>query len=141
MWPNKQLQLSSIGLENFLAFAGDLDSADPVDFQGFPKYDLTKPSDDTWLIEIALAGYKKEDILIEHKDGKLIVSSEKINTVSDKHPVRVIHKGLTKKAFMRTFALADTIIVEGASFTDGILSISLKEILPDEKKPKRININ
>lgn len=125
----------SIGLNDFFNFAENfIESED----SGFPKYNILKPTDSTWIIEIALAGYAKEDINIEHKDGVLTVSHQKPKTTEKP---KYLHHGITKKSFSKQFAVAETVIVKNATFKDGLLSIELEEILPEEKKAKKIQIN
>jgi len=128
----------SIGLDDFINFAESF----PFDFEEptFPKYNIVKPTDSTWIIEMALAGYNKQDIDIEHKDGVLTISHKKPKAVAVEKP-KVIHQGITKKSFSKQFAVAETVIVKNATFKDGLLSIDLEEILPEEKKAKKIQIN
>jgi molecular chaperone IbpA len=128
----------SLGLDDFFKFAESF----PIDFEEpkFPSYNILKPTDSTWLIEMALAGYSKQDIDIEHKDGVLTVSHKKPKATDIKQP-KVLHQGITKKSFAKQFAVAETVIVKSATFTDGLLSIELEEILPEEKKAKKIQIS
>jgi molecular chaperone IbpA len=127
----------SIGLNDFFNFAENfIESEDSA----FPKYNILKPTDSTWIIEMALAGYSKEDIDIEHKDGVLTVSHQKPKATSIEKP-KYLHRGITKKSFSKQFAVAETVIVKNATFKDGLLSIDLEEILPEEKKAKKIQIS
>jgi molecular chaperone IbpA len=87
---------------------------------------------------MALAGYKKEDINITHENGVLTVSHVKPKAEFSK--AKVIHNGITKKSFSKPFAVADSVIVESATFVDGLLTISLKDTTPEPKKNK-IEIN
>jgi molecular chaperone IbpA len=127
----------SIGLNDFFNFAENfIESEDSA----FPKYNILKPTDSTWIIEIALAGYAKQDIDIEHKDGVLTVSHKKPKDKDIEKP-NYLHRGITKKSFSKQFAVAETVIVKNATFKDGLLSIDLEEILPEEKKAKKIQIS
>lgn len=128
----------SIGLNDFFNFAESF-NFDTED-SGFPKYNILKPTDSTWIIEMALAGYAKQDIDIEHKDGVLNVSHKKPKATDIEKP-KVIHQGITKKSFSKQFAVAETVVVKNATFKDGLLAIELEEILPEEKKAKKIQIN
>lgn len=127
----------SIGLNDFFNFAENfIESEDSA----FPKYNILKPTDSTWIIEVALAGYAKQDIDIEHKDGVLTVSHKKPKDKDIEKP-NYLHRGITKKSFSKQFAVAETVIVKNATFKDGLLSIDLEEILPEEKKAKKIQIS
>jgi len=127
----------TIGLNDFFNFAENfIESEDSA----FPKYNILKPTDSTWIIEMALAGYAKEDINIEHKDGVLTISHQKPKATSIEK-TKYLHRGITKKSFSKQFAVAETVIVKNAAFKDGLLSIELEEILPEEKKAKKIQIN
>ena len=142
MWTNttytiKQLRPISLGLDDFFNFAENF----PFDIEEpkFPKYNILKPTDTTYLIEMALAGYPKSGIDIENKDGVLTVSYKK-ETEDIKKP-KVLHQGITKKSFSKSFALAETIVIKEANFIDGLLTISLEDVIPEDKKPTKIKIN
>ena len=136
----KQLKPLSLGLDDFFNFAENYPCEEAE--STFPKYNILKPTENTYRIEIALAGYNKKDIEIIHKDGVLTVSYSKTKSMPDKavKEPTTIYQGLTKKSFTKNFAIADTIVVMGAFFIDGILQIDMEEILPEEKKAKRIEI-
>jgi molecular chaperone IbpA len=127
----------AIGLNDFFNFAENFIESDD---SGFPKYNILKPTDSTWIIELALAGYAKQDIDIEHKDGVLTVSHQKPKATGTEKP-KYLHHGITKKSFSKQFVVAETVIVKTATFKDGLLSIELEEILPEEKKAKKIQIS
>ena len=91
------------------------------------------------MIEMALAGFSKNDIKIETSDGVLIIKSTKKNTGSDGKN-ETVHKGISQRNFMRKFTLSDDIIVKSADMENGMLSIKLERVLPDHKKPKLIQI-
>ena len=133
----KQLRPISLGLDDFFNFAENF----PFDVEEpkFPKYNILKPTDTTYLIEMALAGYPKAGIDIQNKDGVLTVSYKK-ETEDIKQP-KVLHQGITKKSFSKSFALAETIVIKEANFVDGLLTISLEDVIPEDKKPTKIKIN
>ncbi len=102
----------------------------------YPPYNIVKIDEDHYTIEIAVAGFNESDIEIELKDGVLNVFAEK----ADKDEGDYLHKGISARAFRRSFTLSDTIIVNGADLVNGILAIELENVIPDEKKPRKIEI-
>ena len=98
---------------------------------GFPPYNIRKGGDYTYVIEMALAGFSKDDIEIEVADGLLTIRSIKENDENDNPLYR---------EFNRKFTLADDIVVNDASLENGMLKIDLEQIVPEEKKPRKITI-
>ena len=98
---------------------------------GFPPYNIRKDGDLNHVIEMALAGFSKDDI-----EGVLTVRSMKENTDDDSN----VYRGISYRKFNRKFTLADDIVVNNAKLENGLLTISLEQIIPDEKKPKLIKI-
>ena len=103
---------------------------------GFPPYNIRKGGDYTYAIEMALAGFSKDDIEIEVAEGLLAVRSIKENDENDSN----IYRGISYRKFNRKFTLADDIVVKDASLENGMLEITLERIVPDEKKPRKIKI-
>jgi molecular chaperone IbpA len=101
----------------------------------YPPHNVVKYGETTYSIELALAGYKSEELSIEVKDGILIVQGSKGNEERE-----FLHKGISTKKFTRTFRLSEHVVVDGADFTDGLLVIDLKVVLPEEKRPRFIPI-
>ena len=105
---------------------------------GYPPYNIRKINEAQYVIEIALAGFSKEDIEVEVTEGNLTIrSKEEKETDEDES---FVHKGIAKRSFMRTFSLSDDIIVKGADLKDGMLIVELERVIPDEKKPRLIQI-
>jgi len=104
---------------------------------GFPPYNIRKGGDYTFAIEMALAGFSKDDIEIEIEDGLLTVRSIKENDENDSD----IYRGISYRKFNRKFTLADDIVVNDASLKNGMLEITLERIVPDAKKPRKLTIN
>ena len=90
-------------------------------------------------IEVALAGYDKKDITVEYEDKLLRIKSVK-ETKSDKDKDGVIHQGIAKRFFSKSFTIADDVEIEGAELKNGLLKVSLRQIVPENKKPKQITI-
>jgi molecular chaperone IbpA len=103
---------------------------------GFPPYNIHKGGDYNFAIEMALAGFSKDDIEIEIAEGLLTVRSVKENDENDSN----IYRGISYRKFNRKFTLADDIVVNDASLENGMLKINLERIVPEEKKPRRIEV-
>jgi len=103
---------------------------------GYPPYNIRKGGDYTYAIEMALAGFSKDDIEIEVTEGLLTVRSIKENDENDSD----IYRGISYRKFNRKFTLADDIVVNDASLENGMLKIDLERIVPDAKKPRIIKI-
>ena len=103
---------------------------------GFPPYNIRKGGDYNFVIEMALAGFSKDDIEIEVAEGLLAVRSVKENDENDSS----IYRGISYRKFNRKFTLADDIVVNDASLENGMLKIDLERIVPEEMKPRKITI-
>lgn len=105
----------------------------------YPHHNIIKTGQETYLVELAVAGFTEEDINIELEKGILNIkgSKEEINEPDFQY----MHRGIATRAFHKTIRLADTIEVESAFLENGILRIVLVNIVPEEKKPKKIPIN
>ena len=106
---------------------------------GFPPYNIRKTDDFTHVIEIALAGFSKDEIEVVLTDGVLEIKSSDLPT-TDKPKDDMIHKGIAKRAFTRKFTLADDIEVKDAKLENGLLVIELEQIVPEHKKPRTIKV-
>ena len=107
---------------------------------GYPPYNIQKTEDYKFEIEMALAGFDKKDIEIEVAEGVLTVKSlrDKDTGATDDY---TLYKGISQRNFTRKFTLADDIVVDSAELKNGMLTISLERIVPEEKKPQLIQIN
>ena len=105
---------------------------------GYPPYNIRKVNEYQYLIEMALAGFSKDDIEVELTDGNLAVRSKENADKDDNDSF--VHKGIAKRSFMRQFSLSDDIVVKGADLKDGLLVIDLERVIPEEKKPRLIQI-
>lgn len=112
-------------------------SATPGQTHNYPPYNIVKVDEDNYAIELAVAGFVESDIDIEIKEGILYVLGEKAAKEED---TDYLHKGISARSFHRSFTLSDTIVVRGADLQQGILTISLENIVPEEKKPRKIAI-
>jgi len=105
----------------------------------YPPYNIVKTGNFTYNIELALAGFSKKDIEINMEDGILNIKSV-VEATKDKDEDGVIHKGIAKRYFSKSFTIADDVEVKGAELKDGLLKVSLERIVPESKKPRTINI-
>ena len=103
----------------------------------YPRFNVTK-NGDQYQIEIALAGYKKENITVERIENILSIHGEK--SLKDVADESYLHRGITRKAFKRSFTISDDVRIDQASFVDGILTVDLHVEIPEEKKPRQIEI-
>jgi len=103
----------------------------------YPPYNLVKTGDYTYLIELAVAGFDEDDFDIELHNGVLSIRAT-IDGTEDQ--VDYLHRGIAARSFERKFTLADTVEVDGVSLHQGMLNVKLRNIIPDEKKPKKIQI-
>lgn len=102
----------------------------------YPPYNIKKTSDNTYVIELAIAGFSKSEIQIEIDGGKLTIRG---NTADDSS-ADYLFKGIANRAFTRSFALDDHIEVKNAELFNGMLKVFLERIIPEEKKPKKIEV-
>ena len=105
----------------------------------YPPYNIVKTGDYTYDIELALAGFGKKDIDVNYADSRLTIKSIK-DEKAEEDADGVLHKGISKRQFSRTFTIADDVEVKGAELKDGLLKVSLEKIIPDSKKPRTIQI-
>ena len=110
----------------------------------FPPYNIVKGKDElNWMIEMALAGYNKKDIDINLEEGVLSVESKKVDdkkTEKVDSEGEILHKGIAKRYFKKSFTIADDVKVTGAELKDGLLRVSLERVVPEHKKPRTISI-
>ena len=109
----------------------------------FPPYNIVKTGENTYDVELALAGFGKDDIEVEYKENQLTVKSkpnkEDVEQV-DKYDNGVLHRGISKRFFSKSFTIANDVEVKGAELKDGLLKVSLERIIPEHKKAKTIEI-
>jgi molecular chaperone IbpA len=115
---------------------GRLNTAHKTNSQSYPPYDLLKLDEDTYRLSIAVAGFTKDNIDVSVDNGTLIIKGE-IVEVTD---AEIVHKGIAGRKFTRSFALGEYMEVTGADLKDGMLNISIDRIVPEDKKPKSIDI-
>jgi molecular chaperone IbpA len=122
-----------IGFDRVFA---DFDVAFKENAQVYPPHNVVKINDDSFLVELAVAGFSIENLNIETVENSLIISGE--HTAEDER--EYTHKGISTRKFTRRFTLAEYVNVGKATLVNGILSIGLERVIPDEKKPRTIAI-
>jgi molecular chaperone IbpA len=104
----------------------------------YPPYNIVETSENTYEVQVAVAGFSQGDLEITVKDGELIITGEKTDSLPEGHVVR--HHGISSRIFIRTFSLGDYVEVRTAVARDGILTVKLERIVPESAKPKTIAI-
>ena len=131
-----QLRPHTIGYDNIFDHFKDMFESSELQ-TNYPPYDIIKNSDTKYDIQVALAGYSKNDIIVEVKDNTLSIKSVK-KDVDDK--TEVLHKGIARRYFERHFTISDDVKVNGAELKNGLLVVSLERVIPEHKKPRTITI-
>ena len=146
-----RLRPVSIGFDNMFDHFDRLMNAEfgETGSYTFPYYNIVKTGDTTYNIEIALAGYGKKDIKVDYADNLLTIKStrnedkrseEQISYDIAKEDSSMLHKGIAKRYFSKVFTIADDVEIKGAELKDGLLKVSLNKILPEGKKPRKIEV-
>ena len=137
-----QLRPVTVGFDNMFDHFERMFDGDVATFQtqvNFPPYNIVKTGDFTYDVELALAGFSKDDITVDYADNLLTVKSVKKEKSEDDKD-GVLHRGISKRMFSKAFTIADDVEVKGAELKDGLLKISLERIVPEGKKPRNIQI-
>jgi len=106
----------------------------------YPPYNIRKTGKDKYAIEVAVAGFNKEDVDVEYEDNLLTVKTKKVDKTVEKNGDEIIHKGISQRSFSRSFTIADDVKINGAELKDGLLKINCEKIVPEQKKKKLIPI-
>jgi len=141
-----QFQLSTLDIPNLRRHAigfeqlfNDLNRSFRAGEQGnYPPYNVIQTGENTFAVEVAVAGFCEEDLDVELKDNILTVKGERKET--DAPEVEYLHRGIGARDFVRTFTLAEHLEVRGATVTNGILAVLLERVVPEADKPRKIAI-
>ena len=142
----KQVYVNTLDIPSISRFAVGFDrmfdeltkTAGTVNGTNYPPYNIIKSAENTYTIEIAVAGFEESEMDVEVKEGELIVKGEKQS--KEENEVEYLHQGIANRNFVRTFALAENVEVQGASVKNGVLAVTLEHIIPESAKPKKIAI-
>lgn len=106
----------------------------------FPPYNIVKTGEYTYDVELALAGFSKDDIDVSYENNMLNVKSKQKEKTEAKDEDGVLHRGISKRWFSKSFTIADDVEVKGAELKDGLLKISMERIIPEGKKARTIEV-
>jgi molecular chaperone IbpA len=134
----KSLLPATVGFDRLLSTMEEFDRM----FEGtkvptYPPYNIIKEDDTNYTIEIAVSGFKRDEIEINTEGNKLYVNGA-ISTA--KSEVQYLHRGIGTRNFSHKYTVADTVVVKSADIVDGLLIIKMQNMIPEEKKPRRIEI-
>ena len=132
------LSRSTIGFDRLFDMLDNMAQHDTAN--GYPPYNIERTNEHSYRVSVAVAGFAEKDLNVELRDGILIVTgkredAEKTDTKS------VLYQGIAGRAFERRFQLAEHVEVRGAKLENGLLHVDLEQVIPEEKKPRRILIN
>ena len=131
----------SVGFDSiFDEFDRMLESSERYN-SNYPPYNIHRAGDNHYKIEVALAGYSRDDIELELKENTLTVRNKQKEKVINSDNNGVIHKGISTRQFERAFTISEDIKVKNAELKNGLLNIDLERIVPEEKKARLIDIN
>jgi len=128
-----EIQKNSIGMDEWFK---RFDTAFET-HTNYPPYNLVKESSVDFRLEIALAGYKREDIEVTTEWNKLFIEAKKVSDTDNEY----LHQGLAKRAFTRSWTLSDDVEVKDVSFENGLLTIKLNRVIPEHQKKKVYQLN
>ena len=130
----------SVGFDNLFDDFDRIYKFNSDSINHYPPYNIRKINDTDYVIELAIAGFGKKDIEVKSQENTLTIKSkDKKEEVSAKDE-SILHRGISQRSFKRSFTVAEDVVVKGADLKDGLLSVKLERIIPDEKKPKIIDI-
>ena len=119
----------SIGMEDYFDRLSELNGTS----NNYPPYNLVQVSNVEYRLELALAGFKKEDVKVYTEHGRLFVEG---NKEGDEHPPEYLHRGVAQRPFSRAWNLSDQTEIRSVTFKDGLLSITLGKVVPDHHQRK-----
>ncbi len=134
--PFDRLLPSALGFDNVFATLDNAAHLLTSTATSFPPVNIVKTGDYTFNVELAVAGYKRDEIEITAERNSLRVTGKK----TEKDEREYLAKGIAGRSFSRQFVLSDTVVVQGAELADGILSVQLENVIPEEQKPRKIDI-
>ena len=102
-------------------------------YNAYPPHNLVKEGDGKYTIELATAGFNKEELEVKTEYSKLTISGRKADEEDEE---KIVHKGIAKRPFSKSFVLAEDVVVDDVSFKDGLLTINLQKVIPEDKKEK-----
>ena len=114
---------------------------DSINVPNYPPYNIVKTGKYTYDIQVALAGYGKKDVDVSFENSVLTIKSVKDKDEKEvEENDGVLHKGIAKRNFTKSFTIAEDVEIKGAELKDGLLSVSMEKVIPEHKKAKTIEI-
>ena len=141
-----QLRPLSVGFDDVFDHFESMFDYDTINISNYPPYNIVKTGDNKYDVEVALAGFNKKDINVSVENGMLTIESKtedksKVSDLkSEDKDGEVIHKGISKRYFKKSFTISDDVEVKGAELKDGMLRVSMEKIIPEAKKLRTIDI-
>jgi len=132
------LSRSAIGFDRLFSMLDQVSQADSTN--GYPPYNIERADESHYRISVAVAGFAEKDLNVELRDGVLTIAGKR-DEAEKGEAKSVLYQGIAGRAFERRFQLAEHVEVRGAKLENGLLHIELEQIVPEEKKPRRIAIN
>lgn len=128
----KRINEYSIGMDEYFDRIFNLTDTN----MNYPPYNLIQLSNNESVLEIALAGFKKDQVSVYTKDGRLYVEGRKEETTDTNEDIRYLHRGVAQRGFSRSWTISDDTEVKSVDFTDGLLSVTMARVVPDHHKRK-----
>ena len=125
-----KLRPVSVGFDSVFDHFESMFNDPPSLHTNYPPYDIVKTDEHSYVIELAVAGFSKKDIAVTVENGVLTVESDQ----------EIIHRGISKRYFKKSFSISDDVEIRGAELKDGLLRISMEKIIPESRKRKEISI-
>ena len=134
-----KLRPVSVGFDSVFDHFESLFNDSPSLHTNYPPYDIVKTDEHSYVIELAVAGFSKKDIAVTVENGVLTVESDRERNAENSGQ-EIIHRGISKRYFKKSFSISDDVEIRGAELKDGLLRISMEKIIPESKKRKEISI-
>ena len=134
-----KLRPVSVGFDSVFDHFESLFNESPSLHTNYPPYDILKTDEHSYVIELAVAGFSKKDIAVTVENGVLTVESDREGNAENSGQ-EIIHRGISKRYFKKSFSISDDVEIRGAELKDGLLRISMEKIIPESRKRKEISI-
>ena len=134
-----KLRPVSVGFDSVFDHFESMFNESPSLHTNYPPYDILKTDEHSYVIELAVAGFSKKDIAVTVENGVLTVESDREGNVENTEK-EIIHRGISKRYFKKSFSISDDVEIRGAELKDGLLRISMEKIIPESRKRKEISI-
>ena len=134
-----KLRPVSVGFDSVFDHFESMFNESPSLHTNYPPYDIVKTDEHSYVIELAVAGFSKKDIAVTVENGVLTVESDREGN-AESSGEEIIHRGISKRYFKKSFSISDDVEIRGAELKDGLLRISMEKIIPESRKRKEISI-